>query len=157
VFLVRRGQDVRDACPNRTARTDRARQRGKSDTLDAERVAREVLAHPLLPRALKRAGDQPAGPDPRRELLGLWQRRRALGPDQSPASGQRGRVAAGRCRSSCASNSRTAPRCARGCAHSPAGACGLATPLRLRLLADHHSQITRLDAEERAVCRELAS
>jgi hypothetical protein len=25
------------------------RQRGKSDTLDSERIAREVLAHPLLP------------------------------------------------------------------------------------------------------------
>jgi len=65
IFLTGRGQDVRDVCPNRTARADRARQRGKSDTLDAERVARELLAHPLLPKAFKRAADQPAGPDPR--------------------------------------------------------------------------------------------
>jgi hypothetical protein len=34
IFLVGRGQDVRDVCPNRTGRQDRARQRGKSDTLD---------------------------------------------------------------------------------------------------------------------------
>src|SRR4051812_34326798 len=65
------GHDVRDVCPNRTARQDRARQRGKSDALDAERIARETLAHPLLPRAFKAAARQTA-PDPSRELLGLW-------------------------------------------------------------------------------------
>ena len=62
VFLVGHGYDVRDVCPNRTAQHDRARQRGKSDTLDSERIARETLAHPLLPKAFKRAG-QDAGPD----------------------------------------------------------------------------------------------
>ncbi len=51
VFLVARGHDVRDVCANRTPRADRARQRGKSDMLDSERIAREVLAHPLLPKA----------------------------------------------------------------------------------------------------------
>jgi transposase len=40
VFLAGRDQDVRDVCPNRTSRSDRARQRGKSDALDAERIAR---------------------------------------------------------------------------------------------------------------------
>ena len=44
VFLAGRDQDVRDVCPNRTALADRARQRGKSDTLDAERIARGVQA-----------------------------------------------------------------------------------------------------------------
>jgi hypothetical protein len=34
MFLTGRGYDVRDVCANRTARIDRARQRGKSDTLD---------------------------------------------------------------------------------------------------------------------------
>ena len=56
MFLIGRGHDVRDVCANRTPRSDRARQRGKSDTLDRERIAREVLAHPLLPKAFKRAG-----------------------------------------------------------------------------------------------------
>src|ERR687896_290413 len=74
IFLVGRGDDVRDVCPNRTSRSDRARQRGKSDTLDAERIARETLAHPLLPRAFKRAAG--AGPDEQTELLGLWHRTR---------------------------------------------------------------------------------
>ena len=75
VYLTGRGYDVRDVCANRTPRSDRARQRGKSDTLDSERIAREVLAHSLLPKAFKRAGaDQ--GPDELHQLLGLWHNRR---------------------------------------------------------------------------------
>src|SRR5918999_1922181 len=68
IYLARRRQDVRDVCPNRTARSDRARRRGKSDSLDAERIARVVLAHPLLPRPFKRAAGAGggAGPDQRR-------------------------------------------------------------------------------------------
>ena len=75
VFLIGRGHDVRDVCANRTPRSDRARQRGKSDTLDSERIAREVLAHPLLPKAFKRAG-QEQGPDEQHQLLALWHNRR---------------------------------------------------------------------------------
>jgi hypothetical protein len=71
IFLIGRGYDVRDVCPNRTAQHDRARQRGKSDTLDSERIARETLAHALLPKAFKRAG-QDAGPDQQAELLAVW-------------------------------------------------------------------------------------
>ena len=75
IFLVGRGYDVRDVCANRTPRSDRARQRGKSDTLDSERIARETLAHSLLPKAFKRAGaDQ--GPDEVHQLLSLWHNRR---------------------------------------------------------------------------------
>ena len=62
-------------CANRTPRQDRARQRGKSDTLDPERIARETLAHPLLPKAFKRAG-QDQGPDELHQLLALWHNRR---------------------------------------------------------------------------------
>lgn len=75
IFLVGRGYDVRDVCANRTPRRDRARQRGKSDRLDSERIAREVLAHPMLPRAFKRAG-QDAGPDEHGQLLAIWHNRR---------------------------------------------------------------------------------
>ena len=75
VYLIGRGYDVRDVCANRTPRSDRARQRGKSDTLDSERIAREVLAHSLLPKAFKRAG-QDQGPDELHQLLGLWHNRR---------------------------------------------------------------------------------
>jgi transposase len=75
MFLTGRGHDVRDVCANRTPRSDRARQRGKSDTLDAERIAREVLAHRLMPTAFKRAG-QDRGPDEQHQLLALWHNRR---------------------------------------------------------------------------------
>lgn len=40
-----------------------------------ERIARETLAHPLLPKAFKRAG-QDCGPDELHELLGLWHNQR---------------------------------------------------------------------------------
>jgi hypothetical protein len=69
VYLIGRGYDVRDVCANRPPRSDRARQRGTSDTLDSERIAREVRAHSLLPRACKRA-EQDQGPDELHELLG---------------------------------------------------------------------------------------
>src|SRR5512135_1647396 len=71
IFLVGRGYDVRDVCPNRTGRQDRARQRGKSDRLDSERIARETLAHALLPKAFKRARED-AGLDEQSELLTIW-------------------------------------------------------------------------------------
>jgi Transposase len=75
MFLAGRGHDVRDVCANRTPRSDRARQRGTSDMLDSERIAREVLAHSLLPKAFKRAG-QEQGPDEQHQLLALWNNRR---------------------------------------------------------------------------------
>jgi len=61
IFLVARGYDVRDVCANRTPRSDRARQRGKSDTLDSERIARETLAHPLAAKSVqaRRGGQRP--------------------------------------------------------------------------------------------------
>jgi len=75
LYLLTRDQDVRDVCPNRTAERARNRRQGKSDTLDAERIAREVLAHPNLPLAFKRS-QQSAGPDQMGELLGLWHQAR---------------------------------------------------------------------------------
>lgn len=160
VFLGRRGQDVRDVCPNRTARSDRARQRGKSDTLDAERVAREVLAHPLLPRAFKRAADQPAGPDPRHELLMLWHRRRrsVLTSRQHLVNEAESLLAELplELREQLPHSTAVRPRL-RALARRRLRPRDPALALRLRLLADYHSQITRLDAQERAVCRELAT
>ena len=93
MFLTGRGYDVRDVCANRTPRSDRARQRGKSDMLDSERIARETLAHPLLPKAFKRAG-QDSGPDEHHQLLALWHNRRRSILDQPPAPRQRGRAPA---------------------------------------------------------------
>jgi hypothetical protein len=63
---------VRDVCPNRTHERGKARQQGKSDVLDAERIARETLAHPLLPLAFKTSSAGAAGADVDHELLTLW-------------------------------------------------------------------------------------
>ena len=159
IFLADRGYDVRDVCPNRTARHDRARQRGKSDTLDAERIARETLAHPLLPRAFKRAG-QDAGPDEHRELLVVWWRARcsllkrrqhllteaeallrelplALVEQLPDTQKVRPRLAA-------------LARCTRRRRFDPPAA------QRIRLLGQYRAEIARLDADERQVTSELA-
>jgi hypothetical protein len=69
------GIDPHKRCANRTPRVDRARGRGKSDQLDCERIARETPAHPLLPRAFRRAG-QDHGVDETHELLALWHNQR---------------------------------------------------------------------------------
>jgi hypothetical protein len=56
VLVAADGTDARDVCPTRTADQRRRRPgRGKSDTVDAEAIARELLAHPDLPRAFKAA------------------------------------------------------------------------------------------------------
>ncbi len=75
IFLARRGYDVRDVCPTRTAQHGRGRFQGKSDVLDSERIARETLAEGRLPAAFKRAAGD-SGPDPLLEQLGLWHRAR---------------------------------------------------------------------------------
>jgi len=157
-FLVGCGQDVRDVCLNRTARADRGRQRGKSDALDAERIARDVLAHALLPRAFKRAGDQPTGPHPQHELLMLWHRkRRSVLTSRQHLLNEADTLLAElplELRQQLPDSSAVRPRL-------PALARRRLRPrdpvlaLRLRLLADYQRQITRLDADEQAVCREL--
>jgi transposase len=160
VFLAGRGQDVRDVCPNRTARADRARQRGKSDSLDAERIAREVLAHSLLPKAFKRAGDQPADPDPQHELLMLWhRRRRSISTGRQQLLNEADALLAElplQLREQLPDAKAVRPRL-RALTRHRRRSSDPATALRLRLLADYQRQITRLDGEERAVCRELAT
>jgi transposase len=78
VLVAADGADVRDVCPTRTADRRRRRPgRGKSDAVDAEAIARELLAHPDLPRAFKAAAAGP--PDPlREELVVLVRARRQL-------------------------------------------------------------------------------
>lgn len=158
MFLTGRGHDVRDVCANRTPRCDRARQRGKSDTLDSERIAREVLAHPLLPTAFKRAGhDQ--GPDEQHQLLALWHNRR-----RSILTGRQhllGEAEALLCElplelseqlpDTKAVRPRLAAlaRCDR-CRRSDAP-----TTLRLQLLDGYRTQIKALDLEEKQVLAHL--
>ena len=158
-FLTRGDDDVRDVCPNRTARADRARQRGKSDTLDAEPIAREVLAHCLLPKAFKRAGAQ-AGPDPQHELLMLWhRRRRSILTGRQHLLNEADALMAElplELRERLPDTEAVRPRLAaltRRRRRSPEPA----TALRLKLLTDYQRQIARLDADERAACDQLAT
>jgi transposase len=160
VFLAGRDHDVRDVCPNRTPRSDRARQRGKSDTLDAERIAREVLAHPMVPRAFKRAaGDR--GPDEQTELLALWQRAR-----RSILTGRQHLVNEAEfllaelpleLREQLPDTRAVRPRLAALARRGLLDAGDPASTLRLQLLEDYRRRIAALDADEKAVCRELAA
>jgi hypothetical protein len=158
VFLAGHGHDVRDVCANRTPRSDRARQRGKSDPLDSERIARCVLAHPLLPRAFRRAG-QEQGPAERPQLLALWHNRRRL----IKASCQHlvGEAEHRLCElplelsEKLPDTTAVRPRLPalgrrnRRLRYDPP------TKLRLQLLDGYGAQIASLDREERVVCREL--
>ena len=159
IFLVGRGYDVRDVCPNRTAHQDRARQRGKSDVLDSERIARETLAHPLLPKAFKRAG-QDAGPDEQRELLTVWWRARcsllqrrqhllseaeALLRDLPLALIER-----------LPDTQKVRPRLAALTRHTRRR-FDPPTTLRLGVLGAYRVEIAKLDAQEKAITRELAT
>ena len=75
MFLISRGRDVRDVCPNRTAEQARHRRTGKTDALDAVRVARATQADPAMPTAFKRAAGD-VGPDETHELMSLWHKAR---------------------------------------------------------------------------------
>jgi hypothetical protein len=162
IFLAGRDQDVRDVCPNRTARVDRARQRGKSDTLDAERVAREVLAYTALPRAFKRAGDsrQPATPDPEREQLMLLHRqRRSLRKSQQHLLNEADILLAElplELREQLPATRSVRPRL-RALARRRLRPRDPALALRVRLLRDAHRRSVALDRDERAVTAELAA
>jgi transposase len=160
IFLAGREQDVREVCPNRTPRSDRARQRGKSDTLDAERIARETLAHPLLSHAFKRArGD--AGPDEQTELLALWQRtRRSILTGRQHLLNEAEILLAElplELRQQLPDSKAVRPRLAALDRHDRHRAWDAPTALRLQLLADYRQRIRQLDADERAACRQLAA
>jgi hypothetical protein len=158
VFLARRGYDVRDVCANRTPRSDRARQRGKSDALDSERIARETLAHPLLPKAFKRAG-QDSGPDEYHELLALWhnQRRSILASRQHLVNEAENML----CelplelREQLPDSKAVRPRLAALADRNRRRRYDRPTGLRLRLLDEYRVRIATLDVDEKAVCREL--
>jgi hypothetical protein len=159
IFLVDRGYDVRDVCPNRTAERDRARQRGKSDTLDAERIARETLAHALLPKAFKRAG-QDTGPDEQSELLTVWwgarcsllKRRQHLLTESEALLRELPLELIERL----PDTERVRPRLATLARVSRRRRFDPPTALRVRILAGYRQEIATLDAQERQVTRQLA-
>jgi transposase len=159
IFLAGRGYDVRDVCPARTGRQDRARQRGKSDTLDSERIARETLAHPLLPRAFKRSGDSDTGPDEQHELLAVWwtarcslrKRRQHLLSQAEALFGDLPLALIERLPASTA----VRPRLAALAGATRRRRLDAPTTLRVRLLNQYHGEIAELDAQEKQITREL--
>src|SRR5450432_1694770 len=161
VFLSGRGYDVRDVCANRTPRSDRARQRGKSDTLDSERIARETLAHPLLPKAFKRAGQDSGGPDELHELLSLWhnQRRSILTSRQHLLNEAEHMLSSLplELREQLPDTKAVRPRLTALAARNRRRRYDQPTTLRLTLLDDYRTQIARLDAHDKQVTRELAA
>jgi len=158
VFLIGRGHDVRDVCANRTPRSDRARQRGKSDTLDSERIAREVLAHPLLPKAFKRSGPQ-QGPDEQHQLLALWHnRRRSILTSRQHLVGEAESLLCElplALREQLPDTKAVKPRLAALARRNRRRRYDAPTKLRLQLLDACRAQIKALDLEERHVLAQL--
>ena len=69
-FLVDRGLDVREVPPHKTAQRQRGRHEGKSDSLDAHRVAAETQTNDRLAHAFKNSTT--AAPDTVRDQIALW-------------------------------------------------------------------------------------
>jgi transposase len=158
MFLSGRGHDVRDVCANRTPRADRARQRGESDPLDSERIARETLAHPLLPKAFKRAGAD-SGPDELHQLLALWNNRR-----RSILTGRQHLVNEAEyllcelpleLREQLPDTKTVRPRLAALARRNRRRRYDAPTRLRLQLLDDYRAQIKALDSQERQAVTQL--
>ena len=149
IYVTGAGHDVRDVCPNRTGRQDRARQRGKSDTLDAERIARETLAHPLLPLAFKAARQQ-AGPDEHTELLRLYHgQRQSLLKSRQHLLNEAEFLLADRplaLRDWLPDTKAVRPRLAALTRRNRRARSDAPTALRLRILDGHRAEIARLDA-----------
>ena len=158
IFLTSRGYDVRDVCANRTPRSDRARQRGKSDTLDSERIARETLAHPLLPKAFKRAG-QDHGPDELHQLLALWHnRRRSILTSRQHLVNEAEHLLCElplELREQLPDSKGVRPRLAALQRRNRRRRYEAPTRLRLQLLDGYHAQIKALDREEKQVIAAL--
>lgn len=158
VFLIGRGYDVRDVCANRTPRSDRARQRGKSDTLDSERIAREVLAHPLLPKAFKRSG-QEQGPDELHQLLALWHnRRRSIQTSRQHLVGEAESLLCElplQIREQLPDTKAVKPRLAALARRNRRRRYDAPTKLRLQLLDAYHAEIKALELEEKQVLAQL--
>ena len=157
MYLVAHDHDVRDVCPARTARSDRPRQRGKSDVLDCERIARETLAHPLLPRAFKRAG-QDRAPDQTHEQLSLWHshrrsivrmRQHLLSEAEFLLDGLALEV-----REQLPVTQAVMPRLTAASRLCPRTVDAV-SELRLRLLADCYQHVCQLDAQEHTAVRQL--
>jgi len=143
IFLIERGHDVRDVCPNRTNQRGRGRHQGKTDRLDAERIARETQTSPATPVAFKRAGDD-RGPDETTELLALWHNaRRSLTKVRVQLLSEVETLLLAlpeEIRDALPDTKGVRPRLAALMARDRTGRWDAPTELRLRLL-DHHAEL----------------
>lgn len=159
MFLCERGPDVRDVCAQRTHERSRRRRQGKSDELDSERIARETMADPRLPLAFKRAGND-SGPDETRELVSLWHKERRSIVKQCQQLLNESETFLSELpediRASLPETAKVRPRLAALDRRDRDRTWDPATALRLRLLDDHASAISALDAREREATRQLA-
>ena len=69
-YLVSHGVDVRDVPPHKTSLRQRGRHEGKSDRLDAHRIAVETQTNESLAHAFKHSRSAP--PDQVRDQIALW-------------------------------------------------------------------------------------
>lgn len=158
IYLVRAGADVREVCPTRTAERARGRSQGRSDALDAERIARETLAHPELGPAFKRAPGE-SGPDETQDLLCLWhnERRSLLASRQHLLNESESLLNAlpERLRTGLPDTSAVRPRLVALAAKRPRGLAP-ADALRLRLLRERSREIASFDERERQAARQIS-
>ena len=126
--------------------------------LDSERIARETLAHPLLPRAFKRAGDG-QGPDEQRELLALWHNaRRSILTSRQHLLNEAESLLADLpldVREQLPDSKAVRPRLAVLAQRNRRRRHDAPTTLRLRLLDAHHARIAQLDREENNAVKQL--
>src|ERR1035437_8916567 len=132
---------------------------GSLTSSTSERIARETLAHPLLPKAFKRAG-QDRGPDEHHELLALRhnQRRSILTSRQHLINEAEHLLSSLPLELSEQLPDSTAvrPRLTALAHRNRRRRYDRPTALRLTLLDDYRTQIARLDDEDQQVTREPA-
>ena len=157
VFFTDRDYDVRDVCPTRTAERSRQRHRGKSDSLDAERIARETLAEPGLPRAFKLVDG--GSPDPTRETIALWHgARRSVAKIRQQLLGESEALLhqlPEHLRDRLPATKKIRPRLDAAAQLAATIEVDPVNTVRLALLSSYAQQITALDTEERRILREL--
>ena len=160
VFLGEAGFDVRDVCPTRTAEQARRRRQGKTDNLDAERIAREVLAHDDLPAAFKHAVGA-VGPDPTHDQMSLCHKaRRSLLKTRQHVLNEAEAILIAlpeEVQSALGDDRDVRRRLVSLAALERRAITDNVVLLRLRLLDTAAADVARLDARDKTITAELAS
>src|ERR1035437_5080580 len=132
---------------------------GSLTSSTSERIARETLAHPLLPKAFKRAG-QDRGPDEHHELLALrHNQRRSILTSRQHLINEAEHLLSSlplEPREQLPDSTAVRPRLTALAHRNRRRRYDRPTALRLTLLDDYRTQIARLDDEDQQAPRELA-